>query len=174
MFVGESPVTGVARAETKLSQHVSVMMEGGAYYACAIPLVWRDYWSIDYAEEGQVTLMQQLLVRLLPAEPGRGRAAIAGLGTSPHSSTRSGFHHEASFRDLKSAGCHWQRSRFWLPSQTTRLLLVLACACLWLLTQGTQVYFLYSLSVRQKRLSLFGFSCGRADCPFYFLPPPKS
>lgn len=58
---------------------------------------------------------------------------------------------------MKSAGCHWQRSRFWLPSQTARLLLVLACACLWLLTQGTQVYFLYSLSVRQKRLSLFRF-----------------
>lgn len=87
---GKAPLL-VLLDETKLSQHVSVMMEGGAYYACAIPLVWRDYWSIDYAEEGQVTLMQQLLVRLLPADQVAVVLADRGLGTSPHSSTRSAF-----------------------------------------------------------------------------------
>jgi len=65
------------------------------------------------------------------------------------------FHHEASFRDLKSDGFHWQRSRVWKPAHTERLLLVLACASLWTLAQGTQVLFLYPLTARQKRLSLF-------------------
>lgn len=42
----------------------------------------------------------------------------------------SRFYHEASFRDLKSDGFQWQRSRVWLAEHTERLLLVLACATL--------------------------------------------
>lgn len=90
MFVGESPVTGVARRDqTEPARERDD--GGGAYYPCAIPLVWRAYWSTDYAEEGQVTLMQQLLVRLLPADQVAVVLADRGLGTSPRSSTRSAF-----------------------------------------------------------------------------------
>jgi hypothetical protein len=90
------------------------------------------------------------------------------------------FHHEASFRDLKSDGFHWQRSHVWKPAHTERLLLVLACASLWTLTQGTQVLFLYPLTARQKRLSLFRLGLdelfarfqptGRAYLEFYLAP----
>ncbi len=45
---------------------------------------------------------------------------------------------EGSFRDWKSDGWHWQRSRVWLPAHAERLLLVLALALAWTLTQGAQ------------------------------------
>jgi Transposase DDE domain len=227
--------------ETKLSDHVAVMMVGVAYHRCAIPLIWRAYQTTDYPEEGQVALLQGLLTQLqqvLP--PGHHAVLLAdrGLGTSPEwqarlmecgwdyllrvqGSTRvrlpgeqssvparrlvsygqcwtgraqvfkkagwqwkwvylmweygykepwclfsnqpdlnaelyaARFHHEASFRDLKSDGFQWQQSRVWMPDHTERLLLVLACASLWTLTQGTHVVFLYPLSRRRQRLSLF-------------------
>ena len=253
---GKAPLL-VLVDETKLSQHVSVMMVGVAYHACAIPLVWRAYWSTDYPEEGQVALMHQLLDhlrRLLPADQAAVVLADRGLGTSPDWQQRLSetgwayllrvqrstlarwpgqkaqplrrlvgygqqwtgriqvfkkagwqwkwvylswevgyhepwclfsnhphfapqlyalrFHHEASFRDLKSDGFHWQRSRVWLPSHTARLLLVLACASLWSLTQGTQVYFLYPLSARQKRLSLFRLGLDELIARFASSRPP--
>jgi hypothetical protein len=65
------------------------------------------------------------------------------------------FQHEASFRDLKSDGFQWQLSQVWLPRHVERLLLVLALATLWSLTEGTKVAFLYPLPRRQQRLSIF-------------------
>ncbi len=226
--------------ETKLSDHVAVMMVGVAYQSGAIPLVWRAYASTDYPPEGQVELMQSLLTQVrawLPAHQSMVVLADRGLGTSPAWQQRlsdsgwdyllrvqrstlaklpnhkpqplrrlasygqqwSGrvqvfkkagwqwkwvylvweggykepwclfsnqptltpqlyacrFYHEVSFRDLKSDGFQWQRSRVWKPEHTERLLLVLACAMLWVLTQGTLVRFLYPLSRRRQRLSLF-------------------
>lgn len=47
--------------ETKLSDHVAVMMVGLAYQGSAIPLIWRAYHIEDYPEEGQVTLISELL-----------------------------------------------------------------------------------------------------------------
>ena len=226
--------------ETKLSDHVAVMMVGVAYRASAIPLIWRAYDPADSPEEGQVALMSALLDQLralIPAEQSVLLLADRGLGTSPqwqerlsHSgwpyllrvqgSTRirlpnhkpqplrhlvgygqtwsgrgqvfkkAGWQwkwvylvwevgyaepwclfsnqadipptlygiraqHECSFRDLKSDGFQWQRSRVWLPSHVERLLLVLALASLWALTEGTKVVHLYPLTRRQQRLSVF-------------------
>jgi hypothetical protein len=42
-----------------------------------------------------------------------------------------------------------------LPEHVERLLLVLALATLWSLTEGTKVAFLYPLPRRQQRLSVF-------------------
>jgi len=226
--------------ETKLSDHVAVMMVGVAYQASAIPLIWRAYSLTDYPGEGQVGLMSELLAQLrllLPPTQAALLLADRGLGTSPvwqerlsdsgwqyllrvQRSTliclpnhkpqplrrlvaygqswtgraqvfkkagwqwkwvylvwevgyaepcclfsnqadlsptlyRRRFHHEASFRDLKSDGFQWQQSRIWLPDHVERLLLVLALATLWSLTEGTKVTFLYPLSRRQQRLSVF-------------------
>lgn len=46
---------------------------------------------------------------------------------------------EASFRDLKSDGWHWQRSRVWRPDHAQRLLFVLVLAYAWVLTHGKHV-----------------------------------
>jgi hypothetical protein len=236
---GQAPLL-ILVDETKLSDHVAVMMVGIAYHHSAIPLLWRAYTVADYPEEGQVALMDQLLDQLrkqLPLEQRAVLLADRGLGTSPtwqqHLSERgwvyllrvqrstrimlpgqkpqplrrlvayghtwSGhaqvfknagwqwkwvylvwevgyaepcclfsnqpdlapslyrhrFYHEASFRDLKSDGFNWQASRVWLPAHVERLLLVLALATLWSLTQGTIVLHLYPLSRRQQRLSVF-------------------
>jgi len=57
---------------------------------------------------------------------------------------------------MKSCLIHnWQLSRIWLPAHVERLLLVLAVAMLWSLTQGTIVFHLYPLTARQRRLSVF-------------------
>jgi hypothetical protein len=237
--------------ETKLSDHVAVMMVGVSYRASAIPLVWRAYDPKAYPEEGQVRLLSQLLAQLqalLPAERQVMLLADRGLGTSPawqewltqqgwdyllrvQRSTRirllnhppqslgrlvgygqhwSGraqvfkkagwqwkfvylvwehgyaqpwclvsncaalaptlyarrFHHEASFRDLKSDGFQWQRSRVWQPEHTQRLLLVLAVAMLWTLAEGTWVLHLYPLSRRQRRLSIFRLGLDHLFCRF--------
>lgn len=68
---------------------------------------------------------------------------------------RQRFFHEARFRDLKSDGFNWQTSRVWLPAHVERLLLLLALATLWSLTQGTIVLHLFPLTRRQQRLSVF-------------------
>jgi hypothetical protein len=226
--------------ETKLSDHVAVMMVGVAYQGSAIPLVWRAYAVQDYPEEGQVALMNALLAQLqvhLPPDQAALLLADRGLGTSPtwqeHLSAsgwaylvrvqrttqillpghkaqplsrlvgygqtwigraqvfkKAGwqwkwvylvwevgyaepccllsnqphltpclysqrFYHEVSFRDLKSDGFNWQLSRIWLPAHVERLLLILALATLWALTQGTIVLHLYPLTSRQQRLSVF-------------------
>lgn len=46
---------------------------------------------------------------------------------------------EAAFRDLKSGGWQWQRSRIRAPAHANRLWLVLALASAWMLSLGTQV-----------------------------------
>lgn len=63
------------------------------------------------------------------------------------------FDHEVSFRDLKSDGFQWQRSRVWLPDHADRLLLVLALAY-WLVSAIAQ-RLPAPRSARQRRLSLF-------------------
>jgi hypothetical protein len=236
---GKAPLV-VMVDETKLAEHVAVMMVGVAYQSSAIPLVWRAYSVADYPEEGQVQVMNGLLAQLrqrLPADQEVIVLADRGLGTSPtwqahlqevgwtyllrvqrstrirlpnrkaqplrylvgYGQTWTGraqvfkkagwqwkwvymtwevgyreplclfsnqaflsadiyrvrFQHEVSFRDLKSDGLQWQRSRIWLPSHVERLLLVLALATLWILTEGTKVIHLYPLTHRQARLSVF-------------------
>lgn len=236
---GQAPLL-ILVDETKLSDHVAVMMVGVAYQGSAIPLVWRAYQVNNYPEEGQVALLDQLLARLRQHIPGEQQAVLLadrGLGTSPtwqqHLSDcgwlyllrvqrstlillpgqkpqplrrlvsygqtwtgraqvfkkagwqwkwvylvwdqdyaepcclfsnqpdmppslyRQRFFHEASFRDLKSDGFNWQSSRVWSPAHVERLLLVLALATLWSLTQGTIVMHLFPLTRRQQRLSVF-------------------
>jgi hypothetical protein len=46
---------------------------------------------------------------------------------------------EQGFRDLKSGGLHWNRSRIWNPDHANRLMLALALAYAWLLSLGTTV-----------------------------------
>jgi DDE family transposase len=67
---------------------------------------------------------------------------------------------ELAFRDLKSYGWNWQKSRVWDPDHSNRLWLVMALAYAWTLSLGTQAAHL--LEVRrevtrgkQKRHSLF-------------------
>jgi hypothetical protein len=236
---GKAPLL-VLVDETKLSDHVAVMMVGLAYQSSAIPLLWRAYDPADYPQEGQVALLSRLLGQLravVPADQPMVLLADRGLGTSPQWQQRLSemnwdyllrvqrstlvrlpdqkpqparrlvgygqswtgraqvfkkagwqwkwvylvwevgyrdpwclfsnqpdlppllyahrFHHECGFRDLKSDGFQWQRSRVWLPDHVERLLLVLACAMLWTLAQGTKVSYLYPLSRRQHRFSLF-------------------
>lgn len=251
--------------ETKLSDHVAVMMVGVAYQGSAIPLIWRAYTLEDYPEEGQVALMNALLKQLhdlLPPEQATLLLADRGLGTSPtwqdHLSNtgwhyllrvqvstlirlsgqkpqplrrlvgygqqwtgyaqvfkKAGwqwkwvylvwelgytepcclfsnqanlspvlyshrFQHEASFRDLKSDGFNWQLSRVWLPTHVERLLLVLALATFWSLTEGTKVLFVYPLTSRQQSLSVFRlgldylferFHALKSKCLEFFLVP---
>lgn len=251
--------------ETKLSDHVAVMMVGVAYQGSAIPLIWRAYSVMDYPEEGQVALMNELLNQLhdlLPPEQPALLLADRGLGTSPtwqEHLSNTGWHyllrvqvstlirlsgqkpqplrrlvgygqqwtgyaqvfkkagwqwkwvyliwelgytepcclfsnqsdlspllynhrfqHEASFRDLKSDGFNWQRSRVWLPAHVERLLLVLALATFWSLTEGTKVLFVYPLTSRQQSFSVFRlgldylferFHSLKSKCLEFFLVP---
>lgn len=72
--------------ETKLSDHLSVMMVGLAYRGRAIPLLWRCYRPTAYPAEGQVVLIVELLTRLrllVPAEITLTVQADRGIGTSP-------------------------------------------------------------------------------------------
>jgi hypothetical protein len=45
---------------------------------------------------------------------------------------------ELAFRDFKSTGWQWQKSRVWRPEHANRLWLVLALAYAWMLSLGTQ------------------------------------
>lgn len=72
--------------ETKLSDHLGVMMVGLAYRGRAIPLLWRCYLPNHYPPEGQVALIAELLTRLrllVPAEIAFTVQADRGIGTSP-------------------------------------------------------------------------------------------
>jgi hypothetical protein len=72
--------------ETKLSDHVSVMMVSLYYRQSAIPLIWRAYRPEDYPAEGQVGILRDLLARLrllLPEMTPAVLLADRGLGTSP-------------------------------------------------------------------------------------------
>jgi hypothetical protein len=251
--------------ETKLSDHVAVMMVGLAYQGSAIPLIWRAYQVEAYPEEGQVALISELLQQLrevLPPDQAALLLADRGLGSSPtwqarlsemnwryllrvqrstrirlagqkpqplsrlvgYGQTWTGraqvfkkagwqwkwvyliwevgyaepcclfsnqpdlspdlytrrFQHEASFRDLKSDGFQWQRSHVWLPAHVERLLLGLALATLWSLTEGTKAVFLAYLSARQKTFSVFRlgldylfqrFASPKELCLEFFLAP---
>lgn len=251
--------------ETKLSDHVAVMMVGVAYQQSAIPLLWRAYSVQDYPVEGQVGLLNGLLDQLralIPPDQALLLLADRGLGTSPtwqahlsetgwpyllrvqrstrirlpnhkpqplrhlvaYGQTWTGrgqvfkkagwqwkwvylvwevgfaepmclfsnqpdlaphlyarrFYHEASFRDLKSDGFQWQRSRIWIPAHVERLLLALALATLWTLAEGTKVTYFYPLTVHQFRLSVFrrgldylfeGFHTLQTKCLELFLAP---
>lgn len=48
---------------------------------------------------------------------------------------------EQSFRDLKGGGWHWNLSQVWIPAHAERLILVLAIAYAWTLTQGTFILY---------------------------------
>jgi hypothetical protein len=71
--------------ETKLGEHLSVMMVGLAYQKRCIPLVWRCYDT--YPVEGQVTLIAGLLQRIADLLPAGHAIPLVevdrGLGTSP-------------------------------------------------------------------------------------------
>lgn len=72
--------------ETKLSNHLSVMMVGLAYRGRAIPLLWRCYAPSNYPAEGQVALIGELLARLRALVPTTivfTVQADRGIGTSP-------------------------------------------------------------------------------------------
>ncbi len=73
--------------ETKLSDHVSVMMVSLYYRHSALPLIWRAYHPEDYPSEGQVGILRDLLGRLRLALPAGDAQALLladrGLGTSP-------------------------------------------------------------------------------------------
>lgn len=81
------------------------------------------------------------------------------------------FAHEASFRDLKSDGFDWQRSRVWQPAHLDRLLLPLTLALFWVLTTGTLVWQLYPLTARQKRLSHFRLGLDEIYARFHATKP---
>ena len=64
---------------------------------------------------------------------------------------------------MKGGGWQWQRSRVWQPDHADRLVLVLALAYAWALTQGTLVLDASNLLRRvtrgaRKRFSVF--RCG--------------
>lgn len=72
--------------ETKLSDHVSVMMVSLYYRQSAIPLIWRAYRPEEYPAEGQVGVLRDLLARLRELLVGSAPALLLadrGLGTSP-------------------------------------------------------------------------------------------
>lgn len=246
--------------ETKLSDHLSVMMVSLAYQRRALPLLWRCYVPSAYPPEGQVALIAELLARLrlwLPATIACTVQADRGIGTSPdlirqlerlglmyllrvQGQTRLRFGdgrtqalvslvkpgeswcgraevfkkagwlrldvrlewrlgercpwclvtncrwrqssdyavrawQEASFRDLKSFGFHWNASHVWQPAQAQRLLFVLALAYSWLLSQATlhTADERLSPSRHTPRQSLFrrGLRWFRQQRAFACLPP---
>lgn len=72
--------------ETKLSDHLSIMLLGVAYQQRCIPLVWHCYHVSAYPRCGQVGLVLNLLLqvqRVLPAEVDVLVQADRGIGTSP-------------------------------------------------------------------------------------------
>jgi hypothetical protein len=231
--------------ETKLGQHLTIMMVGVAYEQRCIPLVWRCYQR----HEGQVTLISELLRLIAEAVDFTHPPLVQadrGIGTSPalmevvkdlgwrylfrvqnHTKLLTRQHHfvaldrlvhkpgqqwsgygvvfkqrghvrayvhvvwtrgqrepwclvtndplvlgdwyamrvwqEEAFRDLKSGGWQWQRSRVWPPDHADRLVLVLALAYAWTLTHGTLILHTPELLRRvtrghRKRFSLF--RCG--------------
>jgi hypothetical protein len=93
---------------------------------------------------------------------------------------------EESFRDEKSSGFDWQRSRVWDPRHADRLLLVLALAALWVTSIGAQLVkggLRPRLEPKKRRLhSVFGLGWRwlnqalRKQWPVWtrlrFYPPP--
>jgi hypothetical protein len=226
--------------ETKLSDHLSVMMVGLPCYGRCLPLVWRCYRP--GSSGGQVAVILGLLgqVRavlpattcpLVQADRGIGTApdllrGIAGLGwhylmrVQGGSKVRTGMTRrgkrryacwrrvdslvqpgqswqrrttlfkkrgqltawvlvlwqvgekeawclvtndrmlraeayalrawqEQGFRDLKRGGWHWNHSRVWQPAHADRLVLALAIAYAWVMTQGTALLEADPATLRQ-------------------------
>jgi hypothetical protein len=82
----ESGVLVLLVDETKLSDHLSVMLVGLAYQSRCIPLVWRCYRADAYPAEGQVEMIRGLLERLHLAFPRPMYPILQadrGIGTSP-------------------------------------------------------------------------------------------
>jgi hypothetical protein len=82
---GQAPML-ILVDETKLSDHLSVMMVSLAYQKSAIPLLWCAYHAEDYPEEGQVGIVKRLLEQLRQVVPvGVEMLVMAdrGIGTSP-------------------------------------------------------------------------------------------
>ena len=71
--------------ETKLSDHLSVMVVGVAVKDGCIPVVWRCYSPEQYPVEGQVQLIAALVARVLCHCPDQRFWLLAdrGIGTSP-------------------------------------------------------------------------------------------
>ncbi len=76
---------------------------------------------------------------------------------------------EEGFRDLKSGGWHWQRSRVWQPAHADRLILVLALAYAWTLTLGTLVVHNPDWRRRITRGTTRRFSLFRCGLRFFSL-----
>lgn len=74
---------------------------------------------------------------------------------------------EEGFRDLKSGGWQWQRSRVWQPDHAERLVLVLALAYAWTLTQGTLVLHSPALLRQVTRGARQRFSVFRYGLRFF-------
>lgn len=65
--------------ETKLSDHLGVMMVSLAYEGRAIPLMWRCYYANsadDYPQQGQVLLIYGLLAHVLSGLPAQVRPLV--------------------------------------------------------------------------------------------------
>lgn len=97
---------------------------------------------------------------------------------------------ELAFRDFKSTGWHWQKSRVWDPAHANRLWLVMALAYAWALSLGTQVAHWVELQRqlmrgRKRRLSFFALGLRAIQCAlltisrklwffdFMFIPAPN-
>jgi hypothetical protein len=234
--------------ETKIGQHLAVMMVALAYRGCSIPLAYWCYAPTLYPDEGQVSLISELLswvveaipagcIPLIEADRGIGTSpdlirAIQALGwhvlfrvqgqtrvlvegqertlrhlvnapgqhwsatgkvfkaagwldmtihliwevgykepwllitNAPAARTRDGwlyalrYWQEASFRDLKSDGWHWQSARIFSPDHANRLLLVLILAYAWVVTLGSYAFddpdlFWYVAKPSKKPFSIF-------------------
>lgn len=85
--VGTAPITLLVD-ETKLHDHIGVMMVGLAWQGRCLPLAWRTYRAnsqVDYPAEGQVGMIRALLE---PVKRGIGDKAVLvladrGIGCSP-------------------------------------------------------------------------------------------
>jgi hypothetical protein len=76
--VGKAPMLLVVD-ETKLSDHLAIMMVRVIYAHTVIALVWRAYAPDDYPAERQVALLHQLLTQLhhaLHPYPAQGQGAV--------------------------------------------------------------------------------------------------
>ena len=67
---------------------------------------------------------------------------------------------ELSFRDFKSYGWQWQRSRVWKPERANVLWLVMSIAYVWVISMGTRAADCEALRKeltrgKKRRISLF-------------------
>lgn len=85
----ESETVYVLVDETKLGEHLALMVVGVAHEGRCIPLAWRCYRAnsaAEYPAEGQVAMIEQLLRRLQAGMSANKRVIVMadrGIGTSP-------------------------------------------------------------------------------------------